>query len=73
MHVEEVILLKRISIEEAKKWLDLMCSILESMQVASLDNEKGKVKWSTRLQIQFDVMMQLIKKQKIPTMLAPTC
>ena len=37
----ECLLLKRISIEEAKKSLDLMYSILDSMQVASLDNEKG--------------------------------
>jgi predicted nucleic acid-binding protein len=34
-------LLKRISIEEAEKSLDLMYSILERMQVASLDNETG--------------------------------
>src|SRR5208283_2017222 len=37
----ECLLLKRISIEEAEKSLDLMYSILERMQVASLDNETG--------------------------------
>ena len=37
----ECLLLKRISIEEAKKSLDLMYSILERMQVTSLDNETG--------------------------------
>ncbi|HTY75880.1 MAG TPA: type II toxin-antitoxin system VapC family toxin [Candidatus Nanoarchaeia archaeon] len=37
----ECLLLKRISIEEAKKSLDLMYSILDRMQVASLDNEIG--------------------------------
>ena len=37
----ECLLLKRISIEEAEKSLDLMYSILEHMQVASLDNETG--------------------------------
>jgi predicted nucleic acid-binding protein len=34
-------LLKRISIEEAEKSLDLMYSILACMQVSSLDNETG--------------------------------
>jgi predicted nucleic acid-binding protein len=34
-------LLKRISIEEAEKSLDLMYQILERMQVTSLDNETG--------------------------------
>jgi predicted nucleic acid-binding protein len=38
----ECLLLKRISIEEAEKSLDLMYSILESMQVTSLNNETGK-------------------------------
>jgi predicted nucleic acid-binding protein len=37
----ECLLLKRISIDEAVKSLDLMYSILEHMQVASLNNEKG--------------------------------
>ena len=37
----ECLLLKRISIEEAEKSLDLMYSILARMQVASLDNETG--------------------------------
>ena len=37
----ECLLLKRISIEEAEKSLDLMYSILERMQVATLDNETG--------------------------------
>src|SRR5208337_791452 len=37
----ECLLLKRINIEEARKTLDLMYSILERMQVASLDNETG--------------------------------
>ncbi len=37
----ECLLLKRINIEEAQKSLDLMYSILERMQVASLDNETG--------------------------------
>jgi len=37
----ECLLLKRISIEEAEKSLDLMYSILQRMQVASLDNEAG--------------------------------
>jgi predicted nucleic acid-binding protein len=37
----ECLLLKRISIDEAEKSLDLMYSILERMQVASLDRETG--------------------------------
>ena len=37
----ECLLLKRISIEEAKKSLNLMYSILERMQIASLDNATG--------------------------------
>ncbi len=37
----ESLLLKRISVEEAEKSLDLMYSILERIQVASLDNETG--------------------------------
>jgi predicted nucleic acid-binding protein len=37
----ECLLLKRISIEEAEKSLDLMYSILKRMQIASLDNEAG--------------------------------
>lgn len=37
----ECFLLKRISIQEAKKSLDFMYSILERMQVSSLDNETG--------------------------------
>lgn len=37
----ECFLLKRISIDEAKKSLDLMYSILEHMQVLSLDSETG--------------------------------
>ena len=37
----ECLLLKRISLQEAKKSLDLIYSILECMQVASLDNETG--------------------------------
>lgn len=38
----ESLLLKRISIDEAKKSLDLMYSILERMHVTSLDNDTGK-------------------------------
>jgi predicted nucleic acid-binding protein len=38
----ESLLLKRISIEEAEKSLDLMYSILERMQVSILDKETGK-------------------------------
>ena len=38
----ESLLLKRISIEEAEKSLDLMYSILEHMQVSMLDKETGK-------------------------------
>lgn len=38
----ESLLLKRINIEEAKKSLDLMFSMLEHMQVASLDNATGR-------------------------------
>ena len=37
----ECLLLKRISLQEAEKSLDLIYSILECMQVASLDNETG--------------------------------
>jgi predicted nucleic acid-binding protein len=37
----ECLLLKRISIGEAEKSVDLMYSILERMQVASLDKETG--------------------------------
>ena len=37
----ECLLLKRISIEEAEKSLDLMYSILERMQVASLNSKTG--------------------------------
>jgi predicted nucleic acid-binding protein len=37
----ECLLLKRISIEEAEKSLDLMYSILERIEVASLDSETG--------------------------------
>jgi predicted nucleic acid-binding protein len=37
----ECLLLKRISIDEAQKSLDLMYSILGHMQVASLDSETG--------------------------------
>jgi predicted nucleic acid-binding protein len=38
----ECLLLKRISVEEAEKSLDLMYSMLERMQVASLGSETGK-------------------------------
>jgi predicted nucleic acid-binding protein len=38
----ECLLLKRISIEEAERSLDLIYLILDHMQVASLDNETGK-------------------------------
>jgi len=38
----ECLLLKRISVEEAEKSLNLMYSMLERMQVASLENEGGK-------------------------------
>jgi predicted nucleic acid-binding protein len=37
----ECLLLKRISLQEAEKSLDLIYSILGCMQVASLDNETG--------------------------------
>jgi predicted nucleic acid-binding protein len=37
----ECLFLKRISLQEAEKSLDLIYSILECMQVASLDNETG--------------------------------
>jgi predicted nucleic acid-binding protein len=37
----ETFLLKRINIEEAKKSLDLMYSLLDSMQVTSIDNPTG--------------------------------
>ena len=37
----ECLLLKRISLEEAEKSLDLMYAMLAHMQVAKLDNEKG--------------------------------
>ena len=37
----ESLLLKRISIEEAQKSLDLMYSLLDRMQVASIDNQTG--------------------------------
>jgi predicted nucleic acid-binding protein len=37
----ECLLLKRISLQEAEKSLDLIYSILECMQLASLDNETG--------------------------------
>lgn len=38
----ECLLLKRVSIEEAKKSLALMYAMLERMEVATLDQEKGK-------------------------------
>ena len=38
---KECLLLKRISIQEAKESLDFMYSILERMQVSSLCNESG--------------------------------
>ncbi len=37
----ESLLLKRISIDEAQKSLDLMYSLLDRMQVASIDNQAG--------------------------------
>jgi len=37
----ECLLLKRISLQEAEKSLDLIYSILECMQVTSLDNKTG--------------------------------
>ena len=37
----ECLLLKRISIDEAKKSLDLMYSLLNRMQVASIDTQTG--------------------------------
>ena len=37
----ECLLLKRISIDEAKKSLDLMYSLLDRMHIASIDNQTG--------------------------------
>jgi len=45
----ECLLLKRISSAEAEKSLDLMYSILDRMQIASLDNETGSEVLQTAL------------------------
>jgi len=62
----ESLLLKRISIEEAKISLDLMYSILERMRVASLDNETGSEILDTahRLNLTFYDTAYLVEARK---------
>ena len=62
----ECLLLERINIEEAKKSLDLMYSILERMQVASLDAETGSEVLDTayKFKLTFYDTSYLVKAKK---------